>query len=600
MTGKNTRPPSAKKTPAKKTENPKNGKLRFPTEGELLHTLLDNIPDSIYFKDLKSRFLRVSRGWLNKTGGADSNVVIGKTDFDFFTLEHARQAFADEQKIIRTGKPIIGIEEKETWPDRPDTWVSTTKMPFIDEKGQTIGTFGISRDVTDVKKYRDALQKAKDELEERVKERTAELSEAKFRLEQHVEQLKFLNLTAYKLAQIANIDEMLSAIGDSFHARFPFAHIGVCQKTKNVFSCVYATGVLDTPESRALCEKAIEPFLENDITQPQFIEQWPLKDNMKLPWPKALMDDPYWILFPLISDNTTLAVVQLFVPRQGETIFKQEQTLLSTLASHAAICLSNVLRYKYLEVKARLEGELEAARNIQQSLMPYETPTIPRLELAGAYIPAYEVGGDYLDYFQAGDGSWVIMVADVCGKGVPAALLMSVLRSIARVEARTSFSAKNLLCAVNGSICLNINERSFITALALVIKADGTSMTYTRAGHAKLLRMNAATDRVDVIDSKGLALGIIQNPAEFSGHLEELTIPLLHGETYLAYTDGLTEAVDEQKNAYGQHRLINTMLELKTGTSEQMISGFLTDIRLFTRNQPAHDDLTMMAMRVAG
>jgi PAS domain S-box-containing protein len=595
-----TRLPAAKKPTVRKSIKPKNEKLRFPSEGELLHMLLDNIPDSIYFKDLKSRFLRVSKGWVNKSGGLEAPMVIGKTDFDFFTLEHARQAFTDEQKIIRTGKPIVDIEEKETWPDRPDTWVSTTKMPLFDKKGQSIGTFGISRDITEVKKYRDALQKAKDELEKRVKERTVELSEAKFRLEQHVEQLKFLNLTAYKLAQIATIDEMLNAIGDSFHARFPFAHIGVCRMEKNAFSCVYATGVLDTPEARVLCAKAIEPYLKNDITQPQLIKQWALKDTMKLPWPKALMDDPFWILFPLISDNTTLAIVQLFVPRQGETIFKQEQTLLSTLASHAAICLSNVLRYKYLEVKARIEGELEAARNIQQSLMPHETPRIPRLELAGAYIPAYEVGGDYLDYFQAGDGSWVIMVADVCGKGVPAALLMSVLRSIARVEARTSFSAKKLLCAVNESIYLNINERSFITALALVIKADGTSMTYARAGHAKIVRMNAATERVDVIESKGLALGIIQDHVEFSGHLEELTLPLSKGETYLAYTDGLTEAVDDKKNAYGQHRLVNTLLELKTGTSEQLISGFLTDIRLFTRNQPAHDDLTMMAMRVTG
>jgi PAS domain S-box-containing protein len=600
---KSARRPAVKKSPVKKTKKikkPKSPTSRFPTEGELLHMMLSNIPDAIYFKDLKSRFVRVSGGFINKTRGLDANEVIGKTDFDFFTLEHARQAFADEQKIIRTGKPIIGIEEKETWPDRPDTWVSTTKMPFINKKGQIIGTFGISRDITEVKKYSDALQKAKDELEERVKERTAELSEAKFRLEQHVEQLKFLNLTAYKLAQITNVDEMLTAIGDSFLARFPFAHICVCQKVKNAFSCDYATGVLDTPEARALCQRAIEPFLQNDITQPQILEQWSHKESMILPWPKSLMDDPFWILFPLVSDNATLAIVQLFVPRHGATIFKQEQTLLSTLASHAAICLSNVLRYKFLEVKARLEGELEAARNIQQSLMPHETPKIPRLELAGAYIPAYEVGGDYLDYFQAHDGSWVIIIADVCGKGVPAALLMSVLRSIARVEARTSFTAKNLLCAVNESICFNINERSFITALALVIKSDGSSMTYARAGHAKLLRMDAGTDRVDVIDAKGLALGIIQESAEFSAHLEEQTIPLVKGETYLAYTDGLTEAVDEQKNAYGQHRLINTMLELKTGTPEQMVNGFLTDIRLYTRNQPAHDDLTMMAMRVTG
>ncbi|MBN1128614.1 MAG: SpoIIE family protein phosphatase [Chitinispirillaceae bacterium] len=596
------RVPSRKKNPVIKRTAKIKDTFHLPSEGELLHMLLDNIPDAIYFKDLKSRFVRINRGWITKTGGIADNEkkVIGKTDFDFFTLEHARQAFLDEQKIIRTGKPIVGIEEKETWPDRPDTWVSTTKMPFIDKKGHTIGTFGLSRDITEVKKYRDALQRAKDELEERVKERTAELSEAKFRLEQHVEQLKFLNLTAYNLAQITNIDALFSAIGNAFYARFPFAHISVCQKTKTAFSCVYATGALEPPEARALSEKALEPFFDNDITQPQLIEQWVLRDHMKLSWPRALEEDPYWILFPLISDNATLAMVELFVARQGETIFKQEYTLLSTLASHAATCLSNALHYKYLEMRARLEGELEAARNIQQSLMPYETPKIPRLQLAGAYLPAYEVGGDYLDYFQAGDGSWVIMVADVCGKGVPAALLMSVLRSIARVEARVHFGAKELLCAVNESICLNINERSFITALALVIKSDGSSMTYARAGHAKLLRINAGRERVETIDSKGLALGIMQNVNEFSGHLEEMVLPLCAGETYLAYTDGLTEAVDEQKNAYGLPHLIQTMLELKEGNADHMINGLLTDIRLFTKNKPAHDDLTMMAMLVTG
>jgi sigma-B regulation protein RsbU (phosphoserine phosphatase) len=321
---------------------------------------------------------------------------------------------------------------------------------------------------------------------------------------------------------------------------------------------------------------------------------------LKLPWPKALEEDTCWILFPLVSDNAVLAIVQLFVPQQGTSIFKQEQTLLSTLSAHAAICISNALHYKYLEIRARLEGELEAARNIQQSLMPNETPVIPKLQLAGTYLPAYEVGGDYLDYFQAGDGSWVVFIADVCGKGVPAALLMSVLRSIARVEGRTNFSAKNLLCAVNESICLNINERSFITALTLMIKADGSSMTYARAGHAKLLKIEPEKDRVLSIESNGLALGIIQNVNEFSGHLEELTLTLSPGEIYLAYTDGLTEAIDEQKNAYGLPRLITTLLGLRSGTAEQMVKGILTDIRQYTNNKPAHDDLTMMTMKVTG
>jgi sigma-B regulation protein RsbU (phosphoserine phosphatase) len=192
----------------------------------------------------------------------------------------------------------------------------------------------------------------------------------------------------------------------------------------------------------------------------------------------------------------------------------------------------------------------------------------------------------------------VVIVADVCGKGVPAALLMTVLRSIARVESRTHFSARDLLCAVNASICLNISERSFITALCLVIKEDGSSMTYARAGHAKLLKMNVDGERIDVIDSKGLALGILPGTTEFSAHLEEVMIPLVKGETYLAYTDGLTEGVDEQKNCYGLSRLIKTMQEHKNGSAKQLVSGILADVNRFTGNRPAFDDLTMFAMKI--
>ena len=241
------------------------------------------------------------------------------------------------------------------------------------------------------------------------------------------------------------------------------------------------------------------------------------------------MENPVWVGFPLVADKKTLAIIQLFIPSQGETIFRQEQTLLSTLAAHAAACLSNAIHYKELESKARLEGELEAARNIQQSLTPQIMPVIPHIKIAGVYQPAYEVGGDSLDYFQCGDGSWAVMVADVCGKGVPAALLMTILRSVARVEARSHFSAKELLCAINQSICCNINERSFITALCLVINAEGTEMTYARAGHNKLLKLNAAQGTILPVDSSGMALGIITEAGEsFAKTLDEVTLPLLN------------------------------------------------------------------------
>lgn len=119
-------------------------------EQYLLNTLLDNAPDYIYFKDAKSRFIKTSRAHAEAFGLSNAAQVIGKTDFDFFGDEHARSAFEDEQEIIRTGQPITK-EEKETWPDRPPTWVLTTKMPLRDQHGNIIGTFGISKDVTEKK-----------------------------------------------------------------------------------------------------------------------------------------------------------------------------------------------------------------------------------------------------------------------------------------------------------------------------------------------------------------------------------------------------------------------------------------------------------------
>src|ERR1700676_2474094 len=118
------------------------------SERHLLSTLMDNLPDNIYFKDRDSRFLLVNRAMLTWTGFKVQSEMIGKTDQDLFAEEHASRALADEQRIIATGQPIVGVEEKETWPDGHETWVSTTKVPWRDGSGELLGIFGSSRDIT--------------------------------------------------------------------------------------------------------------------------------------------------------------------------------------------------------------------------------------------------------------------------------------------------------------------------------------------------------------------------------------------------------------------------------------------------------------------
>jgi rsbT co-antagonist protein RsbR len=143
---------------------------------DLLRALMDNLPDAIYFKDAESRFIAVNKAQADRFGLEPAQAV-GKSDFDFFTEEHARPAYEAEQEIIRTSQPLLNLEERETWPDRPDTWVATTKLPLRDHAGNIIGTFGISRDITDRKRAEEALTRAYAEVEQQVAERTAALQQ---------------------------------------------------------------------------------------------------------------------------------------------------------------------------------------------------------------------------------------------------------------------------------------------------------------------------------------------------------------------------------------------------------------------------------------
>ncbi|MDX9769897.1 MAG: PAS domain S-box protein [Tenuifilaceae bacterium] len=121
----------------------------------LIQNMMENVVDQIYFKDLDSRFIRASRNVAERFGLSQAQDIVGKSDFDFFSPEHAQMAYDIEQKIIETAKPIVGIEERETWPDGRITWASTTKAPFYDSKGNIIGTFGISRDITESKQWQE-------------------------------------------------------------------------------------------------------------------------------------------------------------------------------------------------------------------------------------------------------------------------------------------------------------------------------------------------------------------------------------------------------------------------------------------------------------
>ena len=180
----------------KKPEHPPHAVRAMPDDAKLrlLSTLINSLPDNIYFKDCDGHFTLVNLAMATYFGFQNPSDVEGRTDFDFFSDEHARAARRDETEVMRTGKPILNKEEKETWPGRSgDTWVATTKMPLYDEKGAPLGTFGVSRDITTRKAAEEAVRAHEAELstyrhhlEDLISERTGELERANAKLHEEV------------------------------------------------------------------------------------------------------------------------------------------------------------------------------------------------------------------------------------------------------------------------------------------------------------------------------------------------------------------------------------------------------------------------------
>jgi len=574
----------------------KNNELLLEQEKELLRLLMDNIPDSIYFKDSESRYSRVNKAQAELMGISNPADAIGKTDFDFFP--YAKKFFDDEQLIMRTGLSQIGKIEEVVTPDGSLSWYSATKIPLRNRERTTLGMLGVSRNITKLKEYEEALQKSNMLLEQRVEARTADIIKANQMLEQHIAQLNFLNTSFHSLSTIIQFKELLRALLNIFLMRFPHSQGSISVKSPNGLSCINATPQLHTDAGNAATTSLLHVLVPDGLKEPIALDVWQQDERLKSLNVPVDITLTGCMVIPLNIDNNTVVLIQLFVLPEHTQHYLNNRPVFSALEAHAALCLSNAVKFNELTEKSRLDGELDAARSIQRRFTPSTKPAIPNINIASVYTPANEVGGDYLDYFQTEHGHWVIVIADVCGKGVPAALLMTMLRSTFRVEAKHETSAKRLMCAVNDFMATNLDERSFVTALCLLIDSTSRTMTYARAGHPHLLKINAKEKKPENIACNGVALGLIADIDTFNAMTDEVTLSITAGERYIMYTDGVTEANNLSKNDYGLNRLEDVIAAHKTADADLLIKVITDDMEKFTRGAPQHDDITLLALEV--
>jgi sigma-B regulation protein RsbU (phosphoserine phosphatase) len=237
------------------------------------------------------------------------------------------------------------------------------------------------------------------------------------------------------------------------------------------------------------------------------------------------------------------------------------------------------------------EEELQRAREIQQGLMPREIPQIAGFEIAGAWEPAREVGGDYFDVIRLSDTKLALCIADVVGKGVSAALLMANVQASVRAFASETASPSWVCSRVNSVICTNIASGKFVTLFYGVLDAETMTLLYTNAGHLRPILVSAEGKATE-LDNGGALLGV------FPGWTyEDSTAQLRPGDRLWLVTDGITEASAEGDEEFGVHRLLESAKSLAHCTAPDCKTRLLTSVRAFC-NAQFSDDATLVVLAV--
>jgi serine phosphatase RsbU (regulator of sigma subunit) len=252
--------------------------------------------------------------------------------------------------------------------------------------------------------------------------------------------------------------------------------------------------------------------------------------------------------------------------------------------------------------KERLEQELRVARSIQMSLLPQGPLRVPGLSLAGHCEPAREVGGDYYDFLPLDDGRLGILIADVAGKGTSAALYMAELKGLMLSLSQLHVSPRRLLIDANRIISRHLDVRSFITMTYAVADPAAGTITCARAGHCPLVYVpgpHAVSRAPQTLVPDGMVLGLALDTGDmFDRVLEEITLPLGHGDLFLLYTDGISEAMNDAGDCYGDTRLAEVAARHADLASDDLREHILRDVRAFTGEATQHDDMTMVLLKV--
>ncbi|HWR16740.1 MAG TPA: SpoIIE family protein phosphatase [Terriglobales bacterium] len=329
-------------------------------------------------------------------------------------------------------------------------------------------------------------------------------------------------------------------------------------------------------------------------------------------WADALQDAPREVFEKRMRERETLErtrtslLVQLKTRNEligilclGESNYgrfsPRDQQALKGVAGQLALIIENAKLLERLVEHQRLQAELELAAEVQRSLLPHRAPTMRDFDLCGFCKPAQQVGGDYYDFVSVGEHSTGIAIADVAGKGISAALLMSVVQASLRGQllgSNGTHSLGEMVGLLNRLISGSVSTARYVTFFYAQLDQRQNGVRFVNAGHNPPILYSAATAEFQMLDSSGPVLGVLPE-ANFT----EQACALNTGDVLFAYTDGVTEALNSSGEEFGEERLRAAIAAACSGSAQDILDRVIAEVTAWSSGIRQHDDITVIALK---
>jgi len=416
-----------------------------------------------------------------------------------------------------------------------------------------------------------------------------------------VDKLRMLLDITKTISRSLDLDEVLNLVMDTLDSLIPYDAAGIylvkCSRPMTEWegeldeTCVFHTeavrgyDIADLQELRLKMGEGLighvalsgKPFISDDVRkEPRYIN--------------ARARTHSEMVAPIISNNEVIGVFDL-ESDELNAYTKDDLDVLMLLSSQVAIIIEKVMLHEQLIEKQRLETQLEVARQVQLQLLPPRDPQLEGFEISAYNFPTEEVSGDYYDWVRIYDDQIGVVIADVSGKGVPAALLMAFLRASLRAASHIGYAPHISMSKVNYLLWESIERNQFVTAFYGILDATNRTLAYSNAGHNPPLLMDA-DGKARFEERGGVPLGMFRDSRYY-----EYFATIEPGQVLVLYTDGVTEATNPSSEDYGRDRLVDAVRRGRHLSAREMIDFIHNEVITWTEGRGATDDVTFFIVK---